>query len=491
MASEVASAEMAAAIEQIDAGLDALARVGVAPIDAGDARRLIAELEELGRRVQAAQIAVLGEIERRGLHKVDGHASAKVLVRHVAKLSDPEASRRAQVGRALRDLPVVAAGFAAGRIGRCQVERIARAHANVRVRQRLIGQDEELAILAASVPYRRFDSNVSDWVSLMDEDGTCDTAERNHTKRDCRHVQDPDGSWRTVVFHGSLQGAVFDDILRHFIAAEFEADWAKARLDHGDATTKDHLVRTDAQRRYDAFLQVAQVAAAAGIDLGGAGGQITTDIVIGHELFERLLARLAADQPQWGDQVAKAERPGDLHEADDADTASGVQQGDVVGPPVPFGSPGPHRLGDRDPFEVSLLGVAASDPAYRCATLDGHRIDPTEATVNALTGHVRRVVLGADSVVTDLGRRSRLFRGGAALAVRLGHTECYWPGCHVPVSDCQLDHLEAWEHGGATDPANGGPTCGRHNRLKHHGYRARRDPTGEWQILRPDGTQIE
>ena len=78
--------------------------------------------------------------------------------------------------------------------------------------------------------------------------------------------------------------------------------------------------------------------------------------------------------------------------------------------------------------------------------------------------------------------------------MRLANTECYWPGCHVPVTDCQIDHLIPWaDHsgGGSTNPGNGGPACGRHNRYKQHGYTVHRDPTGHWHTHRPDGTEIE
>lgn len=77
--------------------------------------------------------------------------------------------------------------------------------------------------------------------------------------------------------------------------------------------------------------------------------------------------------------------------------------------------------------------------------------------------------------------------------MKLASSECYWPGCHVPVSDCQIDHLIAWaDHGGGrTDPRNGGPACGRHNRHKQRGFTVRRDQSGQWHTYRPDGTEID
>ena len=122
--------------------------------------------------------------------------------------------------------------------------------------------------------------------------------------------------------------------------------------------------------------------------------------------------------------------------------------------------------------------------------MDGHPVDPTEAVAHALLDRVRRAVVGADSVTIDLGRLQRLFTGPAALTARLNTTHCYWPGCHVPVTDCQIDHRKPWAHGGATNPANAGPLCGRHNRHKEHGYTVWRDPPGHWHVYRPDGVEI-
>jgi hypothetical protein len=129
---------------------------------------------------------------------------------------------------------------------------------------------------------------------------------------------------------------------------------------------------------------------------------------------------------------------------------------------------------------------------FRCSTLDGNPVDPTESVATALLGHIRRVVIGSDSVAIDLGRRSRFFTGPAQLAARLSATECYWPGCQVPVSQCQIDHLQPWAppHNGSTSPGNGAPACGRHNRFKQQGFNAWRDPAGRWHILRPDGTEL-
>lgn len=427
------------ALATINDGLDELAADGVDPADSGEARRLAEGLEAVRRRLDSMGLELLRAIDQRGLHLADGHHSAKTMLRHVAALSPAEATTRARCADALDDLPELAARYAAGAVPTCSVRRVARAHANPRVRAALSAIDTELAGAAASWPVKQFEARLTDWVRLADADGTCDTNQRHHERRDARLVQQFDLSWEVSGGCGAYQGAELHDIFKAFIDAEWRTDWDKARVEHGDDATVADLARTDAQRRFDALFEIFQ--RAAGHPPAGAGVSITTDVVIDVATFERSLVALA------GGEAAPAD----------------------------------------------LL-----DPAYRCGTIDGAPLEPVEATAMALVGHVRRVVVDAAGVVVDLGRRSRLFSGSARLAAILGDDGCYWPGCHVPATACQVDHVDPWhdpgrggDNGGSTSPANAGPLCGHHNRIKAQGYRAWRDADGTWIVHRPDGVQIE
>jgi len=467
MSSEVIDRDVAAAIDRVRSGLGTLLSLGVDPFDAGDAITMVRELEVIGRQAAALAIKVHSNIDERGLYAADGHGSAKVMVRHLGRLSGEDAHRRSQAARALADLPCVATALAAGRIGMSQVTVITRAHANVRVRRLLCGQDEALARSATMDPFDVFEDKVRDWVRLMDADGARDRNQRSHENRDLRLHQDLDGTWHISGGCASLQGAELDTIHRHFVDVERAADWAEARDRLGHAATEHDLIRTEAQRRADAWTAMARAAATA---VGASPSTIVTNIVIDRDTFERECIRFAGGTPARPEPTfdPQPETPG--HGADGDETKD-----------------------DEDDDPDRRRGHPARRP--RSHTLDGHWIEPTEAVAAALVGHVRRVVMGSDSVVTDLGRRSRLFTGSAALAVRLASRHCYWPGCWVPVTDCQIDHLRPWSEpggpGGRTDPGNGAPACGRHNRLKHHGYAAHRDAAGQIRVTRPDGTEID
>ena len=132
------------------------------------------------------------------------------------------------------------------------------------------------------------------------------------------------------------------------------------------------------------------------------------------------------------------------------------------------------------------------DPdTHRCETIDGIQLDPTEAAANSLLHSFRRVVVDSASVTIDAGRK-RLFEGVLKDVVNIqSGSTCVWPGCHIPTSRCETDHLREHSTGGRTNPGNGAPLCGRHNRWKQKGYRVRRWPDGTWTTTRPNGTTID
>ncbi|MFZ1440368.1 MAG: DUF222 domain-containing protein [Candidatus Microthrix subdominans] len=433
---EVGNPSAAAALAHAQVAMDELFAAGVGPDDARDAVVWIDELERLGRRVDAARSELVGSIQRRVLHTADGHGSAKIMVRHVAHLSEAEALARAKTARLAGDVPKVTAAWRAGEVSTCAVRTLGRVDANPRVAAAMRARDDEFLSDAQTMGAKMFAHKVHRWARLIDEDGPEPANERNHKKRDARLVQNPwDLSWELTGFFASAQGAELREILDRYVDAEFEADWAeaKARLGpdglFGDGITKHDLQRTDAQRRADALVRVFRDAAAA--DGSAIPPGWVHNIHWSAGAYEEMLAAMEADrQPRF----------------------------------VP--------------------------DTFMCRTSDGHDVDPTEAAANSLLHKVRRVIVDAAGVVIDLGR-ARRFTGSARVAATAGHTHCIWPGCHAPASRCEIDHLHEHGRGGTTSPSNSAPLCGKHNRWKQKGFTIQRDPTGGWHTARPDGSQLE
>ena len=418
------------ALDLLDVGIDKLVAEGFDPLDDADAVMRVEAIERRLRRLQAAAVDQLAGIDRTKTFRADGHRTAGTMVRHVARLSGGEARRRRQLADVMAALPELADGLRAGEVSICAVQRVARAWANPRIRDGLAVVEDRLVVEAKRLSYRRFDWFVTDLETLLDQDGARDRNDHNHHHRDVTMVQNYDKSWSLQGHWAALAGARINDIFQSFIDTETTADWAAARDQHGEEATASDLERTPQQRRADAFAAMCEHAAAT--PEGGKAGGVVTNIVIDHKTFQSILLLLA---------TAKA-------------------------------------------------GEAADVDSYRCSTVDGHPLEPTEAVTAAICGEFRRIVTGPDSTVIDMGRRTRFFTGSARLAAQLASPECVWPGCHVPTTRCEIDHLQPWHQSGRTSPDNGAPLCGRHNRWKQTGHTITRDPTGQWHTHRPNHTEI-
>jgi len=429
-----AAGNVLAAVEALQAAVGAVLGVGLLPDTAGQANVLLECLEQVSRRVEAAHVELMDRIDSKNLCTVDGMLSTKTMVRHRTGISSAEAGLRLKVVKCCRQMPVVEGAYRAGDISTCNMRRLAHVFSNKRVRSQLVETDEIMSEQAAGLSALEFKLWVGDWESLTDEDGTCDTNQRNHEKRDARMVQDFDKGWTFEAWCAAFQGAEMHKIWSKFIDAEFKSDWAKAVAEHGVGNvTKDMLQRTDGNRRMDALHQI--FIRAASTPPGGVRPQVVVNVVMDYQTWQRELAKLTSS--------------------------------DIQPPPDPL----------RD--------------TYRCETFDGQPLDPTETFNAGLDHHVRRIVLNERSVTIDHSRTVRLFAGPAANAVRVTQTRCYWPGCEIPISNCQIDHLKPDRQGGTTDPTNGGGACGKHNRHKETGYTVHRKPDGTWNVFRPDGQLVQ
>jgi hypothetical protein len=401
-----------------------------AAFDVDVAAAEIVRLEREARRLDAQRIALLDRIDRSGVYLADAHFSAKVMMRLHAHLSGPEASQRDRVMKCLRDLPAVAARYGDGLIGTDQVRRIAAVWANPRVRDYLAVCEAEFLLAACEMEYREFDAFCVEWTNRVDQDGADDKANRRWRRRTITNVQDFNGFWDLRGRMMSVDGAQLTETLDRLVDALRLADIETAKAEHGDEW-RSHLPRTNPQLRYDAFMELIRRGAAVGPD--GQPLETTTNLVIDEVTYEHHAACLVG-----------AEAP-------------------------------PIDPTDRNRFS---------------RTIDGRYVNPAEIVARSLVDHVRRVVVNSAGVVIDLGRRSRLFTGSARDAALLSEVACYWTGCWIPASKCQIDHLTPWNQHGRTNPGNGAPGCGKHNRIKEQGFHAWRTPAGEWRLRRPDGSPV-
>ena len=100
-------------------------------------------------------------------------------------------------------------------------------------------------------------------------------------------------------------------------------------------------------------------------------------------------------------------------------------------------------------------------------------------------GGVRLQIAGDRGEILWEGRRERYFTPAQrrALAVRDGG--CVGPGCLAPPSWCHAHHVIEWEHGGRTDVDNGALLCAFHHHQLHSGGFRLRMTHGIPELLAP------
>jgi len=104
----------------------------------------------------------------------------------------------------------------------------------------------------------------------------------------------------------------------------------------------------------------------------------------------------------------------------------------------------------------------------RSASIGALGLSPAEARRLACAAGVVPAVLGTDSTVLDLGRRSRLYtlKQRQAMPLQQGGL-CAVSGCGRPASWGDAHHLVPWSRGGRTDVGDGVLICPRHHTFAH------------------------
>jgi hypothetical protein len=129
---------------------------------------------------------------------------------------------------------------------------------------------------------------------------------------------------------------------------------------------------------------------------------------------------------------------------------------------VQVGGERPHiqLLTDLD----GLRGVAGGTHE----TLDtGQIVDVEAIRLISCDSSISRLVLGPDSEVLDVGRKTRVWTAAQRRAIVARDRTCTWKGCERPAKWADIHHLEHWADGGATTVDNGVLLCRFHHVLTH------------------------
>jgi hypothetical protein len=147
------------------------------------------------------------------------------------------------------------------------------------------------------------------------------------------------------------------------------------------------------------------------------------------------------------------------------------------------------RTGGVNATVVVTIPIETLEGRLRAVDLLGseHQLSPAAARKLACSAGVLPAILGADSAVLDLGRRSRTATAAQRTALTVQqHGTCGIESCDRPTTWADAHHWKRrWTDGGRTDLADLVLICSRHHTVAHLPGRAlARQASGRYRILR-------
>jgi 5-methylcytosine-specific restriction endonuclease McrA len=395
--------------------------------------RLEAQICELAGNLAAAEarfLALVGEFDARCGWASWDLPSCSAWLAWKCQVAPGTAREQVRVARALRELPVLAAEFAAGRMS----------YAKVRALTRIAtpATQAQLADIAGPMTAAQLERFAAAHRKSSDASDLQARAARRVRVR----VED-DGQVRLSVVLPAIDGAVVLQALR-----------AAARdLEHPH---RPH----------------------AGDDAGPAGVSAETPgdpaTLAAGSLADALL------------DLAQAYLSGKVTAASDP----GIYQVVVhTGPEAITAAPSPDAALATAADIASRPHWHPASPD-RCHLDDGPAISPAAAAALACRTSVTWMLHDHDGSLIDVGRRHRRATPALRRAVReRDKGRCRFPGCNSRRTD--IHHIIPWARGGTTTLANLMSLCEAHHVIVHAlGYRIRPGADGEFLFTRPDGRHV-
>lgn len=137
-----------------------------------------------------------------------------------------------------------------------------------------------------------------------------------------------------------------------------------------------------------------------------------------------------------------------------------------------------NRVGGKDPgaalvapqvivhlnYEKMLAGAQSF-----ATTENGLPLTAAAARTLMCNAGIYPAVLNGKSQPLDIGRSKRLFPPHMKRALAARDRGCIYPGCTMPASRCEADHVDPWEEGGETRVDRGALLCPMHHHARHAG----------------------
>ena len=413
--------------------------------------RLEAQICELAGHLAAATcrfLVLLADFDaRRGWASWEMGSCAQWLS-WKCQMSSGTAREHVRVARALRDLPVIRARFAAGRLS----------YAKVRALTRIATPAAEAGLAELADPMT---ANQLERFARTHRQVTQADDEAARVRRRLVWRVEEDGSLSGTFRLPPLQGAVLLKALRA-ACADLAGD------PRGDVVA-------------------AETPAAA--EAPAADGPAAGPPAAGPPDTERPAVRTSSDLADGLVAVAESFLAGKVAGADDAEVYQVVVH---AGAGVPAGPavPAPAGVSAETPPAPSRVPGDPADPA-RCHVEDGPAISVSTVQMLACTAALSWMTHGDAGAVLALGRRRRRPSSAIRRAAReRDGCRCRFPGCESRRAD--LHHIQHWASGGRTDLDNLISLCPWHHKVVHdRGYLIAAPPGGgTFTFYRPDGSPL-
>jgi hypothetical protein len=270
--------------------IDALSTLDPDALDDADLADVVVGLHRQQARLAAANARLTAAMDARRVWGGDGSRSCGAWLAHRCRLPIGEARAQAWLGRRLRSMSVTAQAFAAGDISERHASVLA-SLAGGRTADFFARDEAELVDDARCLPWPDFCRAVEYWRQCADADGTERDAAHDEALRRVHLSQGLRGTGHLDGLLTPVGRATVASALSRIEQELFDADWAAARAEHGDAATTCHLTRTPAQRRHDALVEMARRAVTA--PAVGKRPQPLVSVLVGYETFRGRVCELA------------------------------------------------------------------------------------------------------------------------------------------------------------------------------------------------------
>jgi len=123
--------------------------------------------------------------------------------------------------------------------------------------------------------------------------------------------------------------------------------------------------------------------------------------------------------------------------------------------------------GEKPHITVTITHDLLTGDREGLAELGDAPVDSETIRRLACDASIVRMVLDADSMPIDVGRKTRTIPPALRRALEYRDQGCVWKGCTAPVSWCDAHHLIHWAHGGETTLGNLILLCRAHHTRIH------------------------